>query len=53
VRLTSNGGGSTVTWPAVEWAGGAAPTQTATGVDVYTFIHDGTLIYGSVVQAMA
>jgi hypothetical protein len=50
VRLTSNGGGSTVTWPAVEWAGGVAPTQTATGVDVYTFVHDGALIYGSVVQ---
>lgn len=53
VRLTSNGGGSTVTWPTVKWAGGAAPTQTSTGVDVYTFVHDGTSIYGSVVQAMA
>lgn len=53
VRLTSNGGGSTVTWPTVLWAGGVAPTQTATGVDVYTFVHDGTSIYGSVVQAMA
>lgn len=53
VRLTSNGGGSTVTWPTVKWAGGAAPTQTSTGIDVYTFVHDGTSVYGSVVQAMA
>lgn len=53
VRLTSNAGGSTVTWPSVKWAGGVAPTQTSTGVDVYTFWHDGSLIYGSVVQAFA
>ena len=51
VRLT--GAASTVTWPTVKWAGGAAPTQTASGTDVYTFVHDGTSIYGSVVQAMA
>lgn len=53
VRLISNGGGSTVTWPTVKWAAGAAPTQTSTGTDVYTFWHDGTSVYGSVVQAMA
>jgi hypothetical protein len=53
VRLTSDGGGSTVTWPTVLWPGGVAPTQTATGVDVYTFVHDGTDIYGSVVQDMS
>jgi hypothetical protein len=51
VRLT--GAASTVTWPTVKWAGGVAPTQTASGIDVYTFVHDGTDIYGSVVQAMA
>lgn len=51
VRLT--GAASTVTWPTVRWAGGVAPTQTASGTDVYTFVHDGTSIYGSVVQAMA
>ncbi len=51
VRLT--GAASTVTWPTVKWAGGVAPTQTASGTDVYTFVHDGTNIYGSVVQAMA
>jgi hypothetical protein len=51
VRLT--GAASTVIWPTVKWAGGVIPTQTASGTDVYTFIHDGTSIYGSVVQAMA
>jgi hypothetical protein len=51
VRVT--GAASTLTWPTVKWAGGVAPTQTASGTDVYTFVHDGTNIYGSVVQAMA
>lgn len=54
VRLTSHAAGSTVTWPTVLWAGGAAPTQsTPSKTDVYTFVHDGTSIYGSVVQDMA
>ena len=51
VRVT--GAASTLTWPTVKWAGGVAPTQTASGIDVYTFVHDGTSIYGSYVQAMA
>lgn len=51
VRVT--GAASTLTWPTVKWPGGVAPTQTALGTDVYTFVHDGTSIYGSVVQAMA
>lgn len=51
VRVT--GAASTLTWPTVKWPGGVAPTQTASGTDVYTFVHDGTNIYGSVVQAMA
>ncbi len=51
VRVT--GVVSTLTWPTVKWAGGVAPTQTGSGIDVYTFVHDGTSIYGSVVQAMA
>jgi hypothetical protein len=51
VRVT--GATSTLTWPTVRWAGGAAPTQTSAGTDIYTFVHDGTSIYGSVVQAMA
>lgn len=53
VVLTSNGGGSTVTWPTVAWSGGAAPTQTSTGVDVYTFVKVGSTIYGSVVQDLS
>lgn len=54
VRVTSDAGGSTLTWPTVKWPAGAAPTQTSpSGTDVYTFVHDGTDIYGSVVQAMA
>lgn len=51
VRVT--GAASTLTWPTVKWAGGVAPTQTASGTDIYTFVHDGTNIYGTVVQAMA
>lgn len=47
------GAASTVTWPSVEWSGGVAPTQTASGVDVYTFVKAGSTIYGSVVQAMS
>ncbi len=43
-----------VTYPAgVKWAGGVAPTQTATGTDVYTFFYDGTDVFGSVLQAFA
>lgn len=54
VRVTSNAGGSTVTWPTVKWRGGAAPTQsTPSKTDVYTFFHDGTSIYGSVEQDMS
>jgi len=52
VRLT--GAASTVTWPAgTKWAAGTAPTQTASGTDVYTFFYDGTNVYGSAVQAFA
>lgn len=51
VRLTGNPGNSTVTWPAgTEWSGGAAPTQTPTGTDVYTFLYDGITVYGAVIQ---
>lgn len=54
VRLTSNAGGSTVTWPAgVQWAGGTEPTQTSTGTDIYTLFYDGTTTYGSYVQAFS
>ena len=47
------GAASTLTWPTVKWAGGVAPTQTASGTDVYTFVKRGSSIFGSVVQAMA
>lgn len=54
IVLTSNGGGSTVTWPAgVLWTGGTEPTQTSTGVDVYTLVKAGSAIYGSYVQAFS
>jgi len=48
VDLTSNGGGSTVTWPTVLWTGGVAPTQTSTGRDLYTFVKRGSGIIGTV-----
>jgi len=47
----TNGGAFTVTWPSsVDWAGGAAPTLTASGVDVlcFTSIDGGTIINGFV-----
>lgn len=53
VRLSSHASGSTVTWPTVRWTGGVAPTQsTPSKNDVYTFVHDGSNIYGSVVPDM-
>jgi hypothetical protein len=37
----TNGGSAALTWPsAVKWPGGTAPTLTAAGVDVLTFITD-------------
>ena len=47
--ILTNGGSQTVVWPAsVDWAGGTAPTLTASGVDVITFttIDAGTIWYG-------
>lgn len=43
-------GGRTVTWPAtVKWAGGSAPTLTATAnkIDIISFYFDGTSYYGA------
>jgi len=51
VRVT--GAASTLVWPTVKWAGGTIPTQTASGIDVYTFVKVGSVFFGSVVQAMA
>jgi len=45
----TNGGSQTVNWPgAVDWAGGTAPTLTASGIDILTFttIDGGTIWYG-------
>tara|TARA_Y100000310_G_scaffold327087_1_gene392907 strand:+ start:1199 stop:1909 length:711 start_codon:yes stop_codon:yes gene_type:complete len=47
--ILTNGGSQTVNWPAaVDWAGGSAPTLTAAGVDVLTFmtVDAGTIWYG-------
>ena len=49
--VLTNGAAYTVTWPAgsiLHWAGGTAPTLTASGVDILTFwtINGGTLWHG-------
>ena len=47
--LVTNGGSATLTWPtSVDWAGGTAPTLTASGIDamVFTTIDGGTIWYG-------
>lgn len=47
--ILTNGGSQTVNWPAsVDWAGGSAPTLTASGVDILTFLttDGGTTWYG-------
>ena len=47
--ILTNGGSQTVNWPAsVDWAGGTAPSLTASGVDVVTFttVDGGTIWYG-------
>lgn len=53
VRLTGAGSSSVIWSSPVKWGFGLAPTQTAAGVDVYTFVSDGTFVYGSVVQIMS
>lgn len=51
VRLTNTASNYTVTWPSLKWPNQTAPTMT-TGAfsDVYTFVYDGTNVYGSFVQ---
>ena len=47
--ILTNGGSQTVVWPAsVDWAAATAPTLTAAGVDVLTFmtVDGGTIWYG-------
>ncbi len=52
VRQAASGGPYTATFTSVLWSGGTTPTQTTTAnkYDVYTFIYDGTNIFGSYVQ---
>ena len=47
--ILTNGASQTVVWPtSVDWAGGTAPTLTASGIDILTFmtIDGGTIWYG-------
>ena len=47
--ILTNGGSQTVVWPGtVDWAAATAPTLTAAGVDVLTFmtVDAGTIWYG-------
>ena len=48
--LRTGAGGYTVTWTTVKWAGGTAPTLTATAsrLDIFSFFSDGTNWYGVV-----
>jgi len=49
VAVTNTAGNFTVTWPTVQWPGGAAPTQTVGAkTDVYTFTKVGAIIFGNV-----
>ena len=51
VLVLTNGGAGTITWPtAAKWAAGTAPTLTASGTDIISFISKdaGTLWYGIV-----
>ncbi len=56
VRVAA-GSGNVITWPngagGVKWPGGTPPTQTSGGTDVYTFVKEGSAIYGSAYQAYA
>jgi hypothetical protein len=43
----TNGGAYTITWPAaVDWVGSAPPTLTPSGLDIITFLFDGTTYFG-------
>lgn len=54
VRLTNTASNYTVTWPTVKWVSGTPPTMT-TGAktDIYTFVYDGTDVFGSAVQNLS
>jgi hypothetical protein len=48
-------GGRTATFTGVKWPGGTAPTitTTASGIDILTFLANGTSWFGSAAQAFA
>lgn len=49
VAVTNTAGNYTVAWPALQWSGGSAPTQTVGAkTDIYTFTKVGANIYGNV-----
>lgn len=51
VRLTNTASNYTVTWPTVKWPGGSTPVMTiGAKSDVFTFVYDGTDVFGSAVQ---
>jgi hypothetical protein len=42
----------TVIWPnTIKWPLGLVPTQSINKIDIYTFIYDGTYVYGSAIQS--
>ena len=50
LKVTQNTSAKTLSWNSnYKWPGNSAPTMTATGgaVDVFTFVSDGTYMYGS------
>ena len=51
LMLRTGTGSYTVTWSTVKWAGGTAPTLTSTAsrMDIFSFMSDGTNWYGVVV----
>lgn len=51
--VVTAGGAHTAAFPTAKWVGGAQPTQTSSGIDVYSFVKVGSTIYASVVQGMA
>ena len=53
--IQASSGMTTATFTSVKWPGGTAPTITATAsaVDIFSFVSDGTNWYGTAVQAFA
>ena len=56
LKITQDSTPRTITWPAtVKWAGGAAPTLTATsgGIDLVSLLWDGTNYFANIAKAFA